>query len=703
MSADSSSTGPRKGGRSRRGAPPPEAAAASDAAPTSLALKPKGRQEAAPRSSGLSSAGQASSKPPARVVFIAWGDRYLDMLLGITIPAVLAPGNLPILASAFDCEVAIVTESHQFEKIRRSLIYPALSRHARIKLISFDDLLYDDMYGLTITVAFFRGIEDLGPRMTETYLLFLFTDFIVADGSLGKVAEKMVEGQRLIMAPSYRVIEHKATPEIRKYYDEKSASLAIPRREMARIILQNRHNTIKAKTVNQRLYYMDLFEQFYWSVDEHTLLGRQAPFALVCMRPERPVYELDTFWDYGILEAACPNTRITALTDSDDFCMAEIQHEDAQVELFKFGWPSFDQIAQRLAFTTTDHRTLGQFPLYLHSQDLPSHTSEAKAKLDVFVEEVFRRLPPPTPAPGHPYWEGQKELYRRKRQIRLDPSAADLSEEEYFRRFDEFEHLFKAPFSGAGKSPPVMPAGIDVGGEFGRIRYPRPRPLLGRYPNVSKLHVHWHDLEVLTTWLAEACQKDALAGLAVMGQGGAGLNYFKKITGDHLLVHPQTLISKHFPAQFFRNRMFDVCLCELDLGYLKYLQVIVERIWPAMNKGGRIFVFCRDAELEWNARDVTLMRNVMPVIGTSYVHFAGSPLLRRVQDLRRRIGQLQVGRPKLGRLVQIAAILFTTPFVWIENHILSKRPSYATHDMMRVNDVHPIQGLTSVTFRFDVE
>lgn len=643
-------------------------------------------------------------RPPARLVLIAWGDRYVETLLTITLPAVLASGNLPTLAQDFDCEVAIVTETRQFDGIRRSAVYPHLTRFARIKLISADDLLYENMYGLTITVTNFRGIEDLGPRMTDTYLLFLFTDFIVADGSLGKVAEKMREGHRLIMAPSYRVIDRTAVPMFKKYYDEKGTVLTIPRRDMARIILENRHNTIKAKTVNQRIYYMDLFEQFYWYVDSSTLLGRQAPFALVCMKPELPIYELDTFWDYGILEAACPNTRICTLGDSDDYCMAEIQDEDAQADLFKFGWPSFDEIAQKLTFTTRDHRTLGQFPLYLHSQDLPPETAEAKKKLDAFVDEVYRRLPPPTPAPGHQYWAGQKELFLRERKHSLNPmECLPVTQKGYLARYDEFEHIFKAPFRGEGTARPVDPAGVDVGGEFGRIRNPRPRPFFERYPYVSKIHLHWHDLEVFTTWLAEACQGDSVKGLAVMKEGSMSLAYLQNISGDHVLAHPDTVSSPYFPKQFFRGAKFDVCVCELDAEMMKNLHIIVPRVWSAMRKGGRILIFCKDPRLVFGERDVKLMRNVIPNIGTSYVSFSGSPLLRTIQRLRRVAGRLRIARPVIGTVIENLLILVTTPFVWFENHALSKFPSYATHDMQRVGNVHRVNGMTSVTFRFDVE
>ena len=57
---------------------------------------------------------QATAKPsfetvssislPTRVITYAWGDAYVEDLLSVTIPALLAPGNLPYLASQVSCE-----------------------------------------------------------------------------------------------------------------------------------------------------------------------------------------------------------------------------------------------------------------------------------------------------------------------------------------------------------------------------------------------------------------------------------------------------------------------------------------------------------------------------------------------------------------------------------------------------------------------
>ncbi len=54
-------------------------------------------------------------KDTARLIIPVWGEAYVDKVLSITLPAVLAPGNLPALSKMFEVELVIVTESRLFE------------------------------------------------------------------------------------------------------------------------------------------------------------------------------------------------------------------------------------------------------------------------------------------------------------------------------------------------------------------------------------------------------------------------------------------------------------------------------------------------------------------------------------------------------------------------------------------------------------
>lgn len=360
---------------------------------------------------------------------MAWGERYVDDLVEITIPALLAPGNLPAFAETFACEFVIVTETRLFDHITRSAAIAGLLNFADLRLVPIDDLL-SPWYGITLTFALVRGFADLGSAMTQTHLVFLNADFIVADGSYRRLAEVIKRGERLVVSPSYCMNLEDTVDRLRRRRDAASGALPLDRRELAAIIIANRHNTIRAKTVNQRMFRIHRYDQFYWYVDDKTMLGRQLPIAVVYMRPERALTEMPTFWDYGVIREYCPTTVPCVLGDSDDFLMAELRSRGTFRELLHLGWPAIDEIAADLSsFTTRDHRDYGRHMLVLHAGELPADIARAKAELAAFVDQVYARLKPPIDHRDHPFWAPQFPRFiahqrQAYRELRAEEAAA---------------------------------------------------------------------------------------------------------------------------------------------------------------------------------------------------------------------------------------------------------------------------------------
>ena len=58
-------------------------------------------------------------------------------------------------------------------------------------------------------------------------------------------------------------------------------------------------------------------DQFYWSIDDGTLIGYQMPVSIVGLRPERYVAEPNSYWDYGLIWEYCPRGQICVIGDSD--------------------------------------------------------------------------------------------------------------------------------------------------------------------------------------------------------------------------------------------------------------------------------------------------------------------------------------------------------------------------------------------------
>src|SRR5262249_57642147 len=118
--------------------------------------------------------------------------------------AALMRGNLPALETFFDCSAVIVTEEKLFDYVRAHPITRKLEQVCPVKLVPLDDLVSDSwQYGMTVAYALFRGFADLGPAMTETYILFLNADFILADGCYSRLIDHIRTPHPAHLPPTY--------------------------------------------------------------------------------------------------------------------------------------------------------------------------------------------------------------------------------------------------------------------------------------------------------------------------------------------------------------------------------------------------------------------------------------------------------------------------------------------------------------------
>ena len=374
-------------------------------------------------SSGSLHSGPATVKCPTRIITYAWGKRYVDTLLTLTLPALLAPGNLPYVASQVPCELVILTQRRFFSKFNR---HPAIARVRSIcpvRFVKLDDLIVSkDKYGMTLTYALHRAFSDLGPAMTEHWQIFLNADFILANGSLRTLIGHLSRGQRIVAAPSYCSIASDVIPELYGHLDASTSTLSISNRELAALVLRHRHTVIRGKTVNQTSFHMRYIDQFYWFVDEATLTGYQMPVSIVGLRPERYLPEPNTYWDFGLIWEYCPQAEVCVIGDSDEFMMLELRDDNVAQDQIVLGPPNKKEIAERMiTWVTPYQRYFLKFPLTLHCRDLPSNIDDARTKLQSFVDDVLSHAPP---FPSHLkhsqwdyHWAGFHDARRTSRRI----------------------------------------------------------------------------------------------------------------------------------------------------------------------------------------------------------------------------------------------------------------------------------------------
>jgi FkbM family methyltransferase len=374
------------------------------------------QQEMMPTNGSLSG---TTVKCPTRIITYAWGAKYVDTLLSLTLPALLAPGNLPYVASEAPSELIILTQWRFFFKINRHPAVVRIRKLCPVRLVRLDDLIVSkDKYGMTLTYALHRAFSDLGPAMTEHWQIFLNADFILANGSLRTVIGHLSRGQRIVAAPSYCTIAEGVIPELRKHLDAATCTLSMSHRELARLILQHRHTVIRGKTINQTSFHMRYADQFYWSVDDATLIGHQMPVSIVGLRPEQYLVEPNSYWDFGLIWDYCPQADICVIGDSDEFTMLELRDRSVAEDQIVPGPVDKKAIAERmLTWVTPYQQHFLKFPLTLHARDLPPNIDDAHSRLRSFVDDVMLHAPALPSHIKHSQWEYHWAAFHDARRI----------------------------------------------------------------------------------------------------------------------------------------------------------------------------------------------------------------------------------------------------------------------------------------------
>jgi len=574
----------------------------------------------------------------ARLIIPVWGERYADKVLSVTLPAVLAPGNLPALCQYFAVELVIVTETRLFDLFRRALAYQAAARIGAVKLVALDDVLteFATDYGITLTQALFRGFSDLGTRMTETYLLFLNADFIVCDGALDHLGTLMQQGKRVIHAPSFRVVAEDVLPLLSAAADRASCTLRLTAREMVKLALAHKHPTVKARTVNQRLCHQSWMDQFYWYVDEDTLIGAQAPVALVAVKPERVVTEPVLVWDFGFLPEAAPTAARYFITDSDDFFMIEPQSRDTGREMIRIGWTTQDQVARDLSmWLTKEQRESSKQLLTIHATDLPPDLEQMAAQARTYMTQVERRLSgKPVSHIDHP----RLGRWFRETTARRRTAATPGSRRQAITK-------------------PLLDALQTID-----------RKTFGSPPQVGQFHPLWADMsplaQAIAAWGNAGKQKilwvSSSASLFHRRLGGERLDLNKILSAD-----PAEPVEGEAP--------YDICICELTLLDLPTIDRLYAIVRSRVKNGGHILVYVAKPGKVFEAANLVLQNIVFPSVDISQINFWGNVSTWFLGTLYVRTLRYFQSMPVVRALIAGVMLLLLAPIARLANAWVARR------------------------------
>lgn len=618
---------------------------------------------------------------------VIWGARYIDEFARISLPSYLAEGNLPALSAGADLEVLVMTSRASVPAFEGKPAFEALRRLCPVRFIFIDDLITTGVYGVTLTLAYARGIADSGEAQTGTTFVFMNSDFVLADGALATLLARLEAGDRCVMAPSLRARAETALPVLAGAVDRGGARLAMPPRAMVQLAFDTLHPTVIAKTVSQRFITCATHNQIYWQVDGTTLLGRYHLIFMLAIRPEVPIGRVNSYCDYGFVPELVPSGQFTVLDDSDDFFMLELQPAAQEKQFLSCGVKTPAEIARELSvWTTREHRRFAGVDVVFRSGDVPPGIAEARARLAAFVAAVQARLSrQPKDHADHLYWVLGVEAWRSLRDAGGEalplPPELDGHDADSPPRLGPWWRLVPRPYAvrrARGREGALL--------RLYTALLARARRAIGTVPNVPLWH-HLHpDSLMLREWLATlpraeprllVCTSDSVLAPALAREGR-----FELRLGLDAFLEAETGRADR-PAQ--ETGRYRTVLLHLHRADATRTRRLIEAARPILAPGGSFAVYIDhpNGELDASNFSAELAQYIEDLLPAGWIgcdvsaRFAGGRIKRRLRRVERRVLN-QLWPSSWTRLPLLAGAMLLWPMVaalTAANNLRMGRPS----------------------------
>jgi hypothetical protein len=496
-----------------------------------------------------------------------WGYNYVRQFLEFSLPTMLAPGNLPAVASMLPCTFVLLTCTADADAIAEHPGYRLLSSICGTEIQLIDDLITGDNYSTTITLAYERAVRATGSDMLDTCFFFLISDYLVADGSLKNALSRVLAGASGVLAGNFQIIHEEAAPEFHAMFEQDGPELRIPARELMSWALEHLHPMTAANMVNFPLSHSTHTNRLFWRVDQDTLIGRFYLMHMICIRPEIEDFVIGSSCDYSFIPEMCPSGAVEVLTDSDEYLVVEMQPREHEHGFLRIGPFHPTTLAHSLSeWTTARHRENARSTLVFHAKDLPASLPDVLREADRFIESISSRLSrAPQPHRDHPYWLGAIAAHR-----------------------SALKRLEQARIMAAARIDAQTAAQTDTHAGWSLPRLIQELKILvfGRPPHVHRWHPRWPDYRVLLDTLHELLSPQAGTLLGV-GKNTIYLkNWISELTADSKVLHTAELLDLDREDYSVLLKRFQGCVAFVNEGELRLCAPLVERILPLLAESG---------------------------------------------------------------------------------------------------------------------
>ncbi len=506
----------------------------------------------------------AGVRPPPRAIQVllpVWGYEFVQSFLRLSLPTLLAPGNLPALAGTLPTEFVFLTGRRDEAVIRESAGYRALSAVCGVRFNAIDDLIAEGNHSTTVTLAYTRAVRRTGAAMLDTCFFFLVSDYIVADGSLRSALQPILGGASGVQAGNFQIVAEDAQPWLDRALGRAGDALALPPRELMRQALTCIHPATVANTVNLPVSHNSHSNRLFWWVDDETLIGRFYLLHMLCIRPELVDFVIGASCDYSFIPEMCPSGNVAVMTDSDAYLVVETQARRHESYFLRLGPCDPRELAAALSeWTTAKHRDNARHTLIFHADGLPASLGSVVAEADAYVAgigDLLRRKA--MPHRNHPYWRG----------------------------------AIAAHDSQAGRRPNEQDWQLMLGARatwslrvIGLVR----RLVLGRPPEVRRWHPRWADMIEPRLALEEILARPDHRLLIVSSRPTVITNWIADRSSQVQRLPIGRFARLDADERREMRGRFDACYLELSEPEIERGPTVLDEIVPMLRPGGDILI-----------------------------------------------------------------------------------------------------------------
>ncbi|MEQ9329653.1 MAG: hypothetical protein RJQ21_20390 [Rhodospirillales bacterium] len=329
-----------------------------------------------------------------------WGAFYIDYFLDLSLPSMLAPGNLPAFATPENCRLQIYTRPGDRAQFEASPVMAEAARYATIDLRMLPDQFAREVsreqIGLKLdmmSLVHQAGIK-AAQGLPDTAISLVNADLIYADGALSHAAKLMADGAGAVLAAIPRMSLETGRPLIEAFRSGNAPALVIPPRGLAGCMRPGMLPEWRTREWGHPTF-TKWPNQFFWPAGGKSFVMRALHTHPIFVRPDRKIERLTMTVDRDyVFTVIDDHSRIHLATHSDDICMVDLSPDDYLKQALGSGPQDAHAVAQWIAGFAAPESQLRQIlkPLVFLADEAEREACEQAARDSQPVAETVVSL-----------------------------------------------------------------------------------------------------------------------------------------------------------------------------------------------------------------------------------------------------------------------------------------------------------------------